>query len=182
MVFLRRPNTVNICIEIDDLILVPNDNVKLLGISIDSELKFADHVKPMCAKTSRKVTAFSRVAELLDLKKAWLLYYAFILSKPKLLSLIWMLYGKTAKMEINRVDKRALHILFNDYEALFEEFLQRNNEQTVHMKNLHKLINEVYKPSNCQNSAFVWDPFVRKEVTYGLSYYIFLKLVLLYMD
>ena len=33
-----------ICIEIDDLVLVPTDNIKLLSINIDSELKFTDHV------------------------------------------------------------------------------------------------------------------------------------------
>ena len=80
VMFLGLPKIANICIEIDDLVLVPNDSVKLLGITIDSELKFTDHVKSLCAKTSRKVTAFSRVAKLLDFKKARLLYNAFILS------------------------------------------------------------------------------------------------------
>ena len=43
MMFLGLPKSDNICIEIDDLF--PKDNVKLLGITIDSELKFADHIK-----------------------------------------------------------------------------------------------------------------------------------------
>ena len=64
--------------------------------------------------------------------------------------------------------KRALRMLFNDYEASFEELLQRNNEQTVHTKNLHKLMTEVYKSLNRQNLAFMLDLFIRKEVTYDL--------------
>ena len=67
-----------IYIEIDDLLLVPKDNVKFLGININSELKFTDHVKSLCTKMSRKVTAVSRVAPLLDCNKARLLYNAFI--------------------------------------------------------------------------------------------------------
>ena len=43
VMFLGLPKSDNICIEIDDLF--PKDNVKLLGITIDSELKFADHIK-----------------------------------------------------------------------------------------------------------------------------------------
>ena len=168
VMFLGLPKTANICIEIDDLVLVPKDNVKLLGITIDSELKFTDHVKSLCAKTSRKVTAFSRVAKLLDFKKARLLYNAFILSSLSYCPLIWMFCGKTSNREINRIHKRALRILFNDYEASFEELLQRNNEQTVHTKNLHKLMTEVYKSLNRQNPAFMLDLFIRKEVTYDL--------------
>ena len=168
IMFLGLPKTANICIEIDDLVLVPKGNVKLLGITIDSELKFTDHVKSLCAKTSRKVTAFSRVAKLLDFKKARLLNNAFILSSLSYCPLIWMFCGKTSNREINRIHKRALRILFNDYEASFEEPLQRNNEQKVHTKNLHKLMTEVYKSLNRQNPAFMLDLFIRKEVTYDL--------------
>ena len=82
--------------------------------------------------------------------------------------LIWMFCGKTSNREINRIHKRALRILFNFYEASFEELLQRNNEQTVHTKNLHKLMTEVYKSLNRQNPAFMLDLFIRKEVTYNL--------------
>ena len=73
MMFLGLPKGRNKFIEIDDLVLVPKDNVKLLGITIDSELKFTDHIKSLCVKMSTKVIAFSRVARLLDFKKERLL-------------------------------------------------------------------------------------------------------------
>ena len=79
-----------------------------------------------------------------------------------------MFCGKTSNREINRIHKHALRILFNDYEASFEELLQRNNEHTVHTKNLHKLMTEVYKSSTRQNPAFMLDLFIRKEATYDL--------------
>ena len=37
VMFLGLPKSANICIEIDDLVLVPKNDVKLLGIAIDSE-------------------------------------------------------------------------------------------------------------------------------------------------
>ena len=164
VMFLGLPKNSNICIEIDDLVLVPKDYVKLLGIiNIDSELKVTDHVKSLCTKMSRKVTEFSRVARLLEYNKAKLQYNAFILSSLNNCPLIWMFCGKTANRVINKIHKRALRILFNDYEALFEELLQRNNEQTTHLKNLHKLMTKIYKSLNCQNPKFKWDLFIRKE-------------------
>ena len=113
----------NICIEIGDLVLVPKDNEKLLGINIDSELKFTDHVKSLCTEMSRKVIAFSRVARLLDFNKVRILYNAFILSSLNYCPLIWMFCGKTANREVSKIHERALRILFNDHEASFEELL-----------------------------------------------------------
>ena len=168
VMFTGLSKSAKVCIEINDLVLVSKDNVKLLGITIDTEVKFTDHVKSLCTKTSRKVTVFSRVARLLDFKKARLLYNAFIMSSLSYCPFNWMFCGKTANKEINRIHKRALRILFSAYEASFEELLQRNNEQTVNTKNLQKLMNEVYKSLNCQNPAFIRDLFIRKEVTYDL--------------
>ena len=73
VMFLELPKSANICIEIDRSVLFPTNNVKLLGITIDSDHKFTNHVKSLCRKTIKKVTAFSRVARLLDFKKARLL-------------------------------------------------------------------------------------------------------------
>ena len=70
--------------------------------------------------------------------------------------------------EINKINQRALRILFNDYEPSFEELLPKNSEQTAHIKNLDKLITEVLKSLSFQNPAFMWDLFIKKEVTRDL--------------
>ena len=44
-------------------------SVKLLGISVDDELKFDKHVKTLCQKVSKNVSAFSRVAPYLHRRK-----------------------------------------------------------------------------------------------------------------
>ena len=134
VMFLALPKSANVCIEIDYQVIDLKDIVKLLGTTIDSELKFTDHVKSLCATTNKKVKAFSMVSKLLDFKKARLLYNAFIMSSLSYCPLILIFCGKTANREINRIHKRALLILFNEHEASIEELLQRNNEQTVHSK------------------------------------------------
>ena len=40
----------------------------LLGINLDSELKFEDHLNFMCKKTSQKLYALARIALFMDLK------------------------------------------------------------------------------------------------------------------
>ena len=129
--------------------------MKLLGITIDSDLKFTNHAKSLRRKTIKKVTAFSRVARLLDLKKARSLYNTFIMSNLNYCSLIWMLCGKTANNEINNIHKRALRIIFNDYEASFEELLHRNKEQPVHIKNPHRFPIKGVDHHKSKNPCFI---------------------------
>ena len=87
--------------------------------------------------------------------------------------LIWMFCGRTANKEINRVHKRALRILLKDFDASFDDLLIRNEEKTVHVQNLQKLMIEVYKSLNHENPSFLWDLFTRKEINYNLRIKIF---------
>ena len=59
--------------------------------------------------------------------------------------LIWLFYTKGANYEINRTHKRALRVLYEDYESTFEELLDRDEANTTHKKNLQILIVEVCK-------------------------------------
>ena len=76
------------------MILVPKDNVKLLGMTIGSELNFMDHVKSLCFKMSKKVNAVSLVARITDYKKSKLLYSAFVLSSLNYCPLVLMSTGR----------------------------------------------------------------------------------------
>ena len=79
-----------------------------------------------------------------------------------------MFCGRTANKEINSVHKLALRILLQDYDASFDELLIRNEEKTVHVQNLQKLMIEVYKSLNHENPSFLWDLFTRKVINYYL--------------
>ena len=93
-------------------------------------------MKTLCQKVGKKVSAFSRVAPYLDEKKGKILYHTFIMSNFNYCPLIWMFCGKTQNKEIDRVNNRALRILFNDYTSSFEELLQKIGSDRVHVKNL----------------------------------------------
>ena len=46
-----------------------SESVKLLGVHIDSQLKFEEHVLKICLKASRKLTALSRMSIFLCFNK-----------------------------------------------------------------------------------------------------------------
>ena len=52
--------------------------VKLLGITIDNELKFDEHLSNACLKANRKLSALMRIRKYLDFKKIGILLRDFL--------------------------------------------------------------------------------------------------------
>ena len=63
-----------------DLIWESND-VKLLGVTIDRDLKFDKHVLKLCSKANQKLSALSRMVNLLSFNKRRTLFKAFVESQ-----------------------------------------------------------------------------------------------------
>ena len=82
--------------------------------------------------------------------------------------LIWLLCSKAADSTINLVHKRALRVLYQDFESTFEDFLSRHDDVTIHVKNLQKLLLEVYKTLHHLNPSYLWRNFETKSITYNL--------------
>ena len=58
-----------------------NETVELLGITIDNELKFDEHVNIVCLLANRKSSALSRIKKYLDFNKVRILFKAFFKSQ-----------------------------------------------------------------------------------------------------
>ena len=163
---LKRKN--KLCLNINGQLITQSEHVKLLGVTIDNSLKFDTHVQSICKKANQKLYAFGRLRPYLGSDKSKLLLNAVVLSNFSYCPLIWLFCSKTANNDINRTHKRALRILYRDYESSFEELIERDNTKTIHTKNLQKLMIEVYKSLNHLNPEYMWEFFVKKDVQYNL--------------
>ena len=76
--------------------------------------------------------------------------------------------NKSSNNEINRIHKRALRVLLDDYGSTFEELLQKRGEHTIHTRSLQTLLVEVYKCLTSKNPSFLWDLFERRPTNYNL--------------
>ena len=55
-----------------------------------------------------------------------------------------MFCNKGANQQIDRTHKRALQILYKDYESSFEVLLTRNGNNSIQVNNLQKLMTEIF--------------------------------------
>ena len=106
LIFMRLEKGQKFSLDINGISIRTTEEVKLLGITIDSKLQFQSHVEAIFKTANQKVKVFSRIAGYLQTHKAYVLYKNFIRSTLNYCPLIWMLCGKTVNNRINQLHKR----------------------------------------------------------------------------
>ena len=92
--------------NIDESLIKSKKAETLLGIKIDSELKFEDHVNFLCKKASQKLGALARIAPYMDTAKRKCIFKAFICSQFNYCPLIWMFHSRILNNKINRIHRK----------------------------------------------------------------------------
>ena len=118
------------------------NQVKLLGITIDNELKFDDHITKICRKANSKLSAVSRLARYLSMKQRKLLYMSFIEAQFKYCLITWMFCSRSCNNKINKLQERELRLVYDDYESPFGFSLNKNKSFSIHHQNIQKLMTE----------------------------------------
>ena len=92
-------------VSIGDASIKTSTKETLLGILIDSELSFDQHISSICSKASQKLHALGRIATFMSFNKRRTLMKAFIESQFNYCPLIWMFHSRTMNNKINCIYK-----------------------------------------------------------------------------
>ena len=122
----------------------------------------------LCSTANYKLHALRRVRKYLTLEKAKLLCNAFINSQLNYASAIQMFCRKKDYLKIEKIQYKALKIIYNSSES-YEELLTRSNEVSIHQKHLRALATEIYKSLADINPDFMKPHFTIKEMLYDLQ-------------
>ena len=116
-------------------IVLEDEQVRLLGVTIDNTLNLNSHIEENCGKVYQRTSALSRLRGYISEKKAKLLLNTVVTSNLQYCSLIWLFCSKAADNLINRTTKRALRITYtSDSEERLDALLQRDGTLTIHKK------------------------------------------------
>ena len=145
--------------NVDGSMIKSSQKEILLGINLDSELKFEDHVNFMCKKASQKLYALARIAPFMDLKQRRNIMKAFVESQFGYCPLIWMFHSRGLNNKMNRIHKRVLRITYKDKSSAFQELLEKDYSISIH-RNIQKLVIEIYKVFHGFSPPILNDIFV----------------------
>ena len=147
---------------------------KLLGLTLEKNLKFQDHVHSMIKKASGKLAALTRYARFLCFYKKKILMNAFIEQQftDSSYPLIWMFCIREQNDKINYVHHRALRQVYSDFTSTFAELLHKDNSVTVHQRNIQLVAIEMFKATKefgpkIVRNLFKFNQNVRSNTTFS---------------
>jgi hypothetical protein len=163
------------CITENDYVLYAGEkeikcdhSVKLLGIQIDKELNFTEHVRNICKKASRQVNILSRLKHLLNTDSKMIIFTAFVLSNLNYCPTVWHECGLINSKKLEKVQERALRFVLNDTGSDYKALLCSAKRSTLFEERLKFILLEVYKCINNIEPCFLSHAFVTKEQPYNL--------------
>ena len=99
-------------------------SVQLLGITIVYLLNSDLHVSNICKKAARQIIFLLRIIKFLTIETKFLIYKSFIRSSFNFCPLVWHFCSKTSSAKMEKLQYRALWLVFNDFHSSFETHLK----------------------------------------------------------
>ena len=144
------------------------DEQVLLGITVDSNLTFENHINSICKKASQKLNAFARIAPYMNTQKRRAIMKSFVTSQFSYCPLIWMFHSRRLNNKINSIHERALRITYQDNASTFEELLNKDNSVSIRHRNVQVLATEMFKIHRGLSPEILRETFVPKTSSYNL--------------
>ena len=141
-------NQDNISITLGNECIEAEDSVEPLGIKVDKNVNFNEHVSDLMRKGNQKLLALARISRYLNQDKLKIIMRTSIQSQFNYCSLTLMFHRRILNNKINKLHERALRLVYKNENLTFQDLLELDNSATVHQKNLQKLANEMYKAKN----------------------------------
>ena len=121
------------------------NNVKLLGIEIDYQLNFDTQIANLCKKAARQLNVLQRLSKFLNFETRKIIFKTFIRSNFNYCPLAWHFCSKASTDKLEKIQYRALRIVFKDYTSTYQQLLNKMNLTTLHHSRLRTIAIETFK-------------------------------------
>ena len=102
----NKSHSENISFNLKGKIINCEDEVNLLGVTIDFQLKFNTHIANTCKKASRQLNVLKRVGKYLNRRGKLTIYHSFILSNFNYCLVTWHFYNQQNTKRWKRYRKK----------------------------------------------------------------------------
>ena len=107
-------------IYLENEFLESEETVKLLGMKIDQNLNFEEHINCLLKKGNQKLHALMRIKKYLSEEKLKSIMKTFIEAQFNYCPLIWMCHSRDLNRKINKLHERTLRVVYQDIHLTFE--------------------------------------------------------------
>ena len=167
-IILSRNGGVCTPISVENNDLCPTNEIKVLGVTLDDRLNFKSHVDDICNRASRQINSFKRFSKYLKIDRRLSVYKSFIQSNFSYCPVAWLFCGRKNSNKLEKLQERALRIVFNDFSSSYEFLCERANTLPLSFYRLRFLCIEMYKCIKETNPTYLNDLFCEQTSDYEL--------------
>ena len=144
------------------------NEIKVLGVTLDSRLNYDSHITAMCTKAARQINILKRISKYLDQDSRINIYRSFVASNFNYCPVAWIFCGARNARKLERLQERALRFVFKDSTSEYSELLKQGNFISLSVLRLRALAVEVYKCFHGINPPYMNDMIQIKTSNYNL--------------
>ena len=113
------------------------EELKLLGVTIDKDLNFSEHISAICKEVRRLIGVLMRLRKLNPAKAK--LHISKTANFPHLTycSLVWHFCKASDRKKLECVNERGLKVVFCNWNLSYNNLLKRANLTTLYNERLH---------------------------------------------
>jgi len=137
---------------------------KILGVQIDENLTWAEHIKSVTLKMSRNIWLLSQIRRYLSIDHRIIFYKSYIQPHIDYCNIVWSSCSQTCLAKIERLQKRACKVIV-DYE--YDDIKQSMNDlhiMTIYERIFIRKAKFMYKVSKNACPAYINELFRRRNI------------------
>ena len=148
--------------------ILESNKQKFLGLDIDRNLNFNEHVSSLCRKAGNKLSVLARLSNFMSFKQRRILLKTFIESQFGYCPLIWMFHSRRVNNKINHLHEHSLRIVYKDNYSSYVDLLAKDKSFTIHQKNIQSLAIEQFKVKRNLSNVIMYNILKTRTLTYNL--------------
>jgi hypothetical protein len=166
LVLTPKTNRHNLSFDLKGNRITCGKNVKLLGVTVDSQLNFDKHISEICKKASQQLNILKRIGKYLNRLGRLTIYYSFILSNFNYCPVIWHFCNEKNTKTIEKTQERALRFIYEDYENTYENLLKKSKLPSLKIRRLKTNAVETFKIIHKQSPSYLNDSISNRDKKY----------------
>lgn len=160
----------NISFNFDDVVIKPENEIKLLGVDIDYLLNFNTHISNICRKASRQLNVLKRIGKHFCKLGKMTIYHSFIMSNLNYCPLAWHFCSEQNTKKLEKIQERALRFIYDDFTSNYSELLTKSSLPTLKLRRMKSMALETFKILNKESPLYLQDLIKTKSTFYSFRY------------
>ena len=154
----KSRQTVEVTLAIKEKVIQTQNEIKLLGVTIDNKLNFEKHISNMCSRAGGQLNTLYRLSKFMSTNTIKAATSSFVMSNFNYCPLVWHFTTAKSNKKIEKIQERALR-LSNDHNLTYQKLLTNTGKCTMELCRLKYLCIEIYKTLNGSNPSYMREIF-----------------------